>query len=223
MLLDRVAHIFDQDLSEKLKRFRVEDRGTKREAVKVVLLLESPHIEEVKPPDIRDRYPLAGKSGKDVTKVLRNWLPRVSFQGDESIGSLVHREFCEFNWLGIMNVSQVPFQRKAYESVGGEIVEHDHWDVYAKYMKHFKKTARCEDRLGEQQLYRAIVEDLRARLEPIEPEILLVCCGEIAQKFFVATGKDKEMCHFFVPHPARSHWFHYIALDRLRELIDHRA
>ena len=60
--------------SNSLKRFLVKDAGifepgtnTVRNELRVVLLVESPHTDEVKlSEDIHNRYPLAGRTGRDV-------------------------------------------------------------------------------------------------------------------------------------------------------------
>ena len=217
--------------SASLARFRVEDAGiftpngvTVRNELRVVLLVESPHTDE-----IRNRHPLAGRSGQDVTKVLMEWLPGLILQDNQSIGDLVNREHYDVRWLGIMNAGQLPFQSPAYNTNGDARQNRPPWKEYKDSMNHIrKKKKRCEDhhnplRCKINQLYCAIIEDLRRRLEPIKserPDVLLVCCGKVAQKLYKNT--DIRLCDTYAPHPSRNQWIHYLTLKKLKERIIHR-
>ena len=221
--------------SNSLERFLVPDRGTVqddgtvRDELRVVLLLESPHTDEVELPEIHNRHPLAGRSGQDVTKVLMEWLPGLNLQDNESIGNLVNQEHCDIRWLGIMNVSWLPFQSSAYNISDDASRDRPPWKEYKDSMEHIrKKRRRCEDqdnplRCKINQLYCMIIEDLRGRLESIKsarPDVLLVCCGKVAQKLYEETGV--RMCDTEAPHPARSQWIHYLTLKKLKERTIHR-
>ena len=230
--------------SNSLRRFLVEDRGTvqddgtHRDELRVVLLLESPHIDEVKLSDeICNRHPLAGESGKDVTKVLMEWLPGLTLQDNEPIGSLVNQEHCDVRWLGIMNVSQLPFQSKAYcrrhiPQRENDCRGDDNWDDYITCMDYIKdhlgrKTYKGKNNAETQRLQRlqckiekletAIIVNLRGRLESMKsekPDVLLVCCGEVAQKFYKKT--DVSMCNTDAPHPSYRHWIYYLQLKKIK-------
>ena len=251
-LHQKVGEIFLEDeggraaFSNSLRRdFLVKDAGifaprtnTVRNELRVVLLLESPHTDEVEPSDIHDRHPLAGRSGKDVTKVLMEWLPGSNHQDNESIGSLVNRKHCDVRWLGIMNVSQLPFQKEPYKRQDNGIRQHTCWSDYITCMKYIKKhldvkTYKGKDDAETQNLRRlqckieelenAIIEDLRRRLDSIKsarPDVLLVCCGEVARKFYEKTSIC--MYNTDAPHPSRSHWIHYLKLKKLKPEITRR-
>ena len=154
-LHQKVGEIFlangsDEDraaFSTSLARFRVEDAGifkpntdTVRNELKVALLLESPHTDEVELSDeIHNRHPLAGKSGQDVTKVLMEWLPGLILQDNQSIGNLVNREHYDVRWLGIMNAGQLPFQSPAYDINDDARQNHPPWKEYKDSMNHIRK------------------------------------------------------------------------------------
>ena len=206
MLLQRVGEIFDTNLSNNLQRFFVLDGGTGRCGLSVVLLVESPHIHEV-----YYRYPLAGNVGMYVRDVLGKEARRLF--PNEPIGRSVYDGHLDFLRLGIMNVSRLPFQSKAYDRIPWEDAydcrNHPRWGDYLDCMGHIKDTPCVESydglrypdedersRIGRgigrlehelNQLQDAITEDLRGRLECLcinSPDVLLVCCGKIAQKFY---------------------------------------
>lgn len=203
MLLQRIGEVFGNDLSDKLKRFRVLDGGTHRDELKVVLLVESPHTAEVEPPECRDRYPLAGRTGKDIRDVLDKYLGGIELP-NKSIGELVHRGSLDFiRQLGIMNVSQLPFRGSAYQKLGVE-PNCKNFANYKKCMKNIKsrpfavtrKIKKCK------KLDDAISEDLRIRLEALykrKPDVLLIRCGEVAQGFYMKARKMEN----YLPHPSR--------------------
>jgi len=68
---------------------------------KIIFILESPHINEIK-----EHHPLAGKTGKLISKKL--------FSNDNSFGSLLIENRSIFKDYGIMNISQIPLQASAY-------------------------------------------------------------------------------------------------------------
>ena len=217
-LHQRVGEIFLANESDEeraafsisLKRFLVPDRGTDREGLEVVLLVESPHTNEVRPREICNRYPLAGSTGKYILQKFVEWeleLPDGPEHPD-SIGELVHQGHETVQKLGIMNVSQLPFQRKAYACNCNHYIpqrENDcrdnaNWNDYTYCMEYIKKCPgvksymRTDDeqtqRLQElrckiDQLEYAIIEDLAGRLEPIGENVQVMCLGEVAQTFYL--------------------------------------
>lgn len=215
MLHERVGEIFLEEdearaaFSDCLKRLLVPDGGTMRKALEVVLLLESPHTAEVRPPNIRDRHPLAGDAGAEVRDQLaacKLALPK------QPIGQLVHRGDKTVLRLGLMNVSQLPFQRKPYADV--RCTSANSWRDYLKCMNHIRKNPnvrsyqgfknsnstgrRLESELN--QLNDAITTDLRGRLKNLQennPCVQIVPCGEAAAAFYT-----KAMVSY-LPHPAR--------------------
>ena len=195
--------------SKSLRRFFVPDGGTDRKRLKVVLLLESPHTDEVKLPSISHRFPLAGRTGEDVYQELRCLgveLPDQLY----SIGKLVHQGDRAVRYLGIMNVSPLPFQKGAYESVPVPCGVQDcrcdgSWDSYMECMETIRNGAlslrrectRCQ-RMDEE-----ISRDLKRRLESLyrrSRRVLLVPCGKVAAAFYL-----KAMVPY-VPHPTHQAW-----------------
>lgn len=211
MLHQRVAEIFLEDegarapFSGSLARFRVPDTGIDREELNVVLLVASPHTDEV-----CCGYPLAGShSGTNV----RNALNRCHAGGplpDGPIGELVHNNVPNFLRLGIMNVSELPFEREAY---GPDCIPyatedcrcHPEWPNYERHMNTIFAGPQRDRRNHPncQRLDNEIAANLRLRLDClhiIRPDVQLVCCGHIAQEFYrKAINRPPP---FNLPHPA---------------------
>ena len=205
MLLQRIGEIFGNDLSAELERFRVLDRGMCQDELRVVLLLESPHTDEVRPSEICNRYPLAGKTGKDTRDLLDERLRNLGRKKlpDKSIGELVHRGCPDFiRQLGIMNVSQLPFQEDAYQVFGAE-PNSEKFKNYADCMKTIRggPFALARQNNDCKKLDDAISEDLRVRLVALygrKSDVLLIRCGEVAQGFYMKACKMKN----YLPHPS---------------------
>lgn len=203
-LLLRIGEIFNINLSVSLERFRVPDTCAGRPGLEVVLLVESPHEQEVEAPEIDDRYPLAGtaerSAGRHVRDKLTEWAQDLELPV-QPIGQLVHQEFDAVQRLGIMNVSQLPFQASPYAAVDGDVCENEHWDDYIKCMEHIKGNPYVRkyrwDKMNDLRV--AITEDLKARLDNLvqcNPNVLLVPCGDVAAAFYLRAAIAR------LPHPS---------------------
>lgn len=198
--------------SNSLGRFLVPDRGTNRCGVRVVLLVESPHVEEVCPPEIYDRYPLAGSAGLQVRNKLMELEPELDLP-EQPIGQLVREEHDAVLMLGIMNVSQLPLQKKPYKKQNNGVCQNQCWEGYMKCMKRIRKDPyvhNYQDGNGARNLREeinqvqcAIVEDLGRRLRCLyrkNPDVCLVRCGDVALAFHTKAWEQ------YLPHPSRNRW-----------------
>ena len=70
----------------------------------IIFVLESPHVYEVK-----NGYPVAGKSGKDMSKILFEDAELKK----ESFGKLISEK--KVQKFGIINISNIPLQELAYD------------------------------------------------------------------------------------------------------------
>lgn len=207
-------------------RFLVPDGGMDSGGLSAVLLVESPHTSEVNPPDVDDRFPLAGTSreaaGRRVRDHLNEWISGLALP-EQPIGQLVHEGYSSVRRLGIMNVSRFPMQGEAYESVNrseGDFRDDPRWESYVTCIEHIRSAPhrnvyrgfKCKfcSRSGflkdvVNELRSAIDGDLKGRLELLHdrfPSALLVCCGKVAQTFYDRTKVDWQNVANF-PHPSR--------------------
>lgn len=171
-------------------RYIVED-ATGRGKVKLLLVLESPHNDEVK-----NGYPVAGRSGIDMA-----WFLGLS-DGKESLGSIASSESSK--GIGIMNISRVPLQK-----VNGLDMKYD------EFVERLDRTVRCG--YGSLQRHRGnraynmveerLMADFKSRYEKVDfdEDAMVVVCGAFAKKYFEMIGEVKQKVHY-VPHPSRNQW-----------------
>ena len=208
MLHQKVGEIFiaaeeRADFSASLARFFVPDIGTDRNGLRVVLLVASPHTDEV-----RDGYPLAGNAGTRA----RNALNRCYTEGslpEGPIGRSVYCDHPDFLRLGIMNVSGLPFEEEAYEPCCVPCGENDcrnrpEWAGYKQHMNTIFNGPKRDRRNHRncQKLDDAITVDLRRRLDCLHirnPNVRLVRCGNVAQEFY-RKAINRPTCD--LSHPA---------------------
>ena len=171
--------------------------------VRVVLLLESPHKDEVP-----RRRPLVGPSGVHATKGLGTVLP--AMRGADALGDLVASGDPRVSWLGIMNASRLPLQVRPYlESDAGCPADIPAWPTFAKCLPYIRgKRPVTERNEAALRLERAIVEDLQDRLDriPTGSGLLLVCCGAIAQRIFERTQVPDGIRVAYTYHPSHDQW-----------------
>ena len=173
--------------------------------VKAALLLESPHKVEV-----QKGRPLVGSSGKSVSKGLGENVPAMCGVAG-AVGDLVADGDRRVSWLGIMNASRLPLQPDAYSANGADhSADIPAWSEFAKCLPYVRGERRPVTERNEAALLleRAIVEDLQERLDriPAENDVLLVCCGVLAQRIFERTEVRDTIRIAYAPHPSRNQW-----------------
>ena len=215
-LLARLGPVYSNlDLSA-FEGYLVRDTGLGAR-VKVVLLCESPHCDEI---GSDPRLPLVGQSGKSVAKVLAELvLDGVPVDGTP-IGELVSERRVGYEWLGLMNACQLPLQRDAYVDFPQQecdVVVDDLETVRAK------KSRRS---LEQSALACAIRDDLAERWTSLTRLVgsdpLLVACGETARRFRDFAGLPGEDLPN-APHPSYGQWEQALGLLRALEQIKCRV
>ena len=183
-------------LYEKLKDYFVDDLIY--EETQVLFVLESPHNEEVK-----QGYPVAGKSGKDMSKIL--------FDDLEPLGKLISER--KVRNLGIINVSNFPLQMSAYED---ETLDSD--------MEFFEKI-RQNPKLRKNHspvniVVSKIMDNFKARLIPHKDK-KIVLCGKFAEASFDSVFNSlsfKEVLR--VPHPSFNQWLRASNKEVIEKLVE---
>jgi hypothetical protein len=104
-MLSAIIEKLRQGSNKSDKPYLVKDLVEDR---KILLMLESPHRDE-----IEHEAPLAGRSGKSVTKVLKDGLSIDESNKEIAFGRLVKAN--KVNKIGIMNISNLPLQMSAYD------------------------------------------------------------------------------------------------------------
>ena len=181
-------------LYESLKDYFVDDLVY--ENSEIVFVLESPHTQEVK-----NGYPVAGKSGNDMSKVL--------FGLDEAFGKLIYEQTIKN--IAIINVSNYPLQKSAYQN------------PQMRELEQFEKIRqnprlRKYDKDGINAVVKPMMEDFSKRLSKHKDE-KIVLCGNFAMAAFDSVLNETQFKEILrVPHPSFNNWKKEKYKDVIQEL-----
>lgn len=198
---------------------------------RTVLLCESPHKDEV-----IHGHALAGLSGLNVTKRLgENHDFNYPVCPASPIGCLILRESHRvLNSIGLMNVSQLPLQGKAYSCdlhrYSGLFDEFENIKAEAEKTNGDRK---LKNEIGDRPVWKAIGEDLCRRLVELaaqcrnaERNIEIVPCGAVARAYLCwarsrACLGDLQRYSRKVPHPTSWARVKGSKLEQIRVLVGH--
>ncbi len=185
-------------LYNQLKNYFVNDLVY--DDTKIIFVLESPHTGEVK-----NGYPVAGKSGKDMSEVL--------FGLDEAFGKLVYER--KIKNIGIVNVCNYPLQLSAYDVDASDDMEY--FEKIRQNPKLRKKTNPINDVIDK------IMSDFKNRLSSHKDK-RVVLCGNFVFSAFDTLFDENEFAEVLrVPHPSFNNWkkIKYKAtIQKLKGFID---
>jgi len=168
---------------------------------KIIFVLESPHTQEVK-----NGYPVAGKSGKDMSKTLfeDENLKTISF------GKLIYEK--QISGFGILNVSNIPLQKSAYKNQDDEIFRD--FELIRQNPKLRKKECLLNNTI------RTIQSDFKNRLE-LHKDKKIVLCGAFVQNIFKVTFPHANFKDIIeVPHPSFNNWTKKKYEQNIQELLE---
>jgi len=181
-------------LYESLKDYFVNDLVY--ENAEVVFVLESPHTQEVK-----NGYPVAGKSGNDMSKVL--------FGLDEAFGKLIYEK--RITNIAIVNVFNYPLQKSAYKNP--QSLELQQFEKIRQNPK-----LRKYDKDGINEVIKPMMEDFSRRLLAHKDK-KIVLCGNFAQTVFDSAVDETQFKEILrVPHPSFNNWKKEKYKDVIQEL-----
>ncbi|MGL4557968.1 MAG: hypothetical protein ACRCV5_10720 [Afipia sp.] len=186
-----------EDGTGPLKDFYVRDLlPPAQTAVELLLILESPHTEEVKA-----GTPVVGGAGQSALDYL------LGDTSGRSLGEFVDAMHAAGDYrVAIMNVSNVPLQPEAYEDGTGPLTP-DEWEVIRVVRD---STAwRVDGTLTPEanRIGSILLDGLqdRVNLLSFEPGATAVACGDLAHRFSRwLTGLPGKPLKVY--HPARNLW-----------------
>ena len=223
-ILDHIGRLYGCfDTGVDFERYVVRDM-LQGDDLKVVLLFESPHRDELKDTTNPQRFPAVGATGRSVTKLLDALVHQTCPIGPprqaEAAGRLCGRPDTGFAWLGLMNACQIPLQKKAYD--GNAELQRSCATLLANLQAFKDKLDKDEDAdvIGG-DLGQAIAAVLAERLVPVQRRgLLLVPCGSVARALCAAADVHVDYRLPRVPHPgARDPWRHAPALVEMAKVI----
>ena len=164
-------------------------------STEILFVLESPHVYEVK-----NGYPVAGKSGKDMSKVL---LKDETFK-KEPFGKLIYEK--KLPSFGIINISNIPLQELAYAQESEKFSTPFHKNLF-KNLSLFRQNPILRKKNSSlNELLRIFYRDFSLRLTPHKDK-KVVLCGAFAQKVFYENFEANEFNAVIeVPHPSFNNW-----------------
>jgi hypothetical protein len=184
------------------EHFSVQDLNLSSSSV--VFILESPHKEE-----LRNGVPVAGSSGKMMTKTI--FQRRIS----DPLGIMISSasQYVEYatslSQIGLLNVSPIPLQASAYPEKVRE--------QYDEFLSCLEKI-RVNNSVNYQNKAWNVARDLVAnsfknRLAALNGrDITIIPCGRFALYHYRSTDSSekgwKEIIG--VPHPSRNQWYQEI-------------
>jgi len=180
-------------------------------STEILFVLESPHVYEVK-----NGYPVAGKSGKDMSKVL---LEDKTLK-KEPFGKLIYEK--KLPSLGIINISNIPLQELAYAQESEEFSTPFHKNLFKNFSLFRQNPILRKKESSLNELLRVFYKDFSLRLTPHKDK-KVVLCGAFAQKVFYENFEANEFNAVIeVPHPSFNNWQkekYKETIERLLEFI----
>lgn len=184
-------------LYEKLKNYFVDDLIDANN--KVIFVLESPHIQEVK-----NGYPVAGKSGIDMSKVL--------FNLDEAFGKLIFEK--KITNIGIVNICNYPLQMSAYED--SHKIE--------KKMEFFEKIRQNPKKRKKENPINLVIDEMMQNFKSrllVHADKKIIICGNFARSSFDSVLSDDNFKGIIrVPHPSFNNWKKQKYKDTIKNLVE---
>lgn len=192
---------------------------------KTILLLESPHVNEV-----CAGHPLAGDTGKNVTEALKRNPSIETMLGqiectnqdsnaNEAIGCILRR--CPGTLrLGLMNACRLPLELNAYTDPQARNKWYRWQELRNEFLCLILRTVKSLPILLSDEVenhafgvYRVLLDDLKSRLERLPADALVVPCGDVAKAFMeeaIGLAEYQGAAEIWdqkkVPHPARGQW-----------------
>jgi hypothetical protein len=176
-----------------VERYFISDLARNLPETRYVLVLESPHTDEV-----NSGYPLAGSAGKNIAEILcddKSTAYGKKLSEDPKLG------------IGIMNVCQIPMQFSAYcyrdlqelstsNLIDLAIIFHIRASIQTKTFEKPPKIKHCPDR--HEYMLNKIKDSLKARLPP--SEVKIISCGHVASSFLNFCERNPTIS---IRHPGR--------------------
>jgi len=163
----------------------------------IVFVCESPHIDE-----LYHNYPLAGKSGREMSKFLlgRYDLPL----GYVAKTQVLHTEL-SLKLFSVVNVSELPMQKSAYD-VNDQLPPEN-----ITLLSKLRKVKRLEVKHKDEELINlreSLYLEFKNKCNKFSNNPLFVPCGNFARAFCLRLNDEIGGLRIVngIPHPAFGNW-----------------
>ena len=209
-----------QQITKKyFRNYQVQD--VLPEATEVLFILESPHTQEIK-----YGYPVAGNSGREMTKFIYDQ------QKPEPFGKLVANAeeykttYQDLTRFGLLNVCPAPMQKQALQEFELSSAEKQVIAVLEKLRVNYK--AVRHQKQDWNLIKELIIEDFKTRLREALTNYsnisYLVPCGKFAANYLELIGDElttkKPTVITEIPHPSFNQWHSYETMEKLRRILN---
>ncbi len=175
----------------------------------IIFVLESPHVYEVK-----NGYPVAGKSGKDMSKILMS----DETLKKEPFGKLVYEK--KLKNFGILNVSNIPLQELAYDVEDKNFSALPTQLIFKDFVRFRQNPSLRKKECRVNNIIRLFQKDFKSRLEQHKDK-KIVLCGGFVQKIFNDTFSHSDFKELIeVPHPSFNNWSKVKYKEKIEELLE---
>lgn len=197
---------------EKLDDFVIPDLCNKNH-IKVLFILESPHIQEVS-----DGIPVSGSAGLTMTNFLQNNYSLGQLKNNpELLDEIDELDNKNLQSIGIMNSSRLPLQTSCYKKHLKDLNDNSKKNINVlQVIKHKlegekptnKKIRKIDYDEEKLKIIEPLLEnDFKSRINPfIEKNNtckLIIPCGKVASSLVKKTiGKNSKLIPFDVHHPS---------------------
>lgn len=171
--------------------------------LKILLILESPHINEY-----IHQHPAAGESALELTQVLMSQGYLRSFDAQLAIGCNI--KALNYKPLGILNCSTLPLNKAFYPcALNNEDLLQVNQLAAIKQSLNQSNLKKLPVDLKETGIFKDFVSRLTQVLEQAASDIIVVPCGDTAIGFmesFKAVYQKPLMVLDGLPHPTEPDW-----------------
>ena len=175
----------------------------------IIFVLESPHIYEVK-----NGYPVAGKSGKDMSKILFE----DAALKKESFGKLISEK--RVQKFGIINISNIPLQELAYDLSDEKFSLLPTQLIFKDFALFRQNPVLRKKDCRVNKLIKMYQEDFKKRLE-VHTDKKVVLCGAFVHKIFNDTFVHSDFREVLeVPHPSFNNWQKEKYKEKIEKLLE---
>jgi hypothetical protein len=201
-----------------IDQYKVLDLIEDVSKLKVLLVLESPHINEY-----IHNHPAAGKSADELTKFFTSQGYLSGFDNELPLGCNIKTQ--KYKSLGIMNCSNLPMNKAFYPcTIAGDdlLLVNNLMDIRSHLGKSIQGQAVDKD-LIEDDIFNDFSRRLISTIKDAETnDLIIVPCGYVATNFVnrFKESYDKELVVLDgFPHPTDENWHEKINNLTLSDFI----
>lgn len=185
-----------------LTRYKVGDLIIEPSALTVLMILESPHINEY-----IHEHPAAGESALELTQLLQSQGYIHDFNSQLPVGCNI--EALKYTPLGILNCSHFPMNPDFYPCAVADDEQaaiNNLIEIKQQLNQHSQKSLPFD--LSSTEVFK----DFAARLTQVliqAPDVIIVPCGDTAKGFidaFTTTYSKPLHILYGLPHPTEPDW-----------------